>query len=260
MVKSPGNRAIPVDSNRADSLQLREREDSSSLLQTELEELRSELAAANRQIKRLLQERKRSRSTISRLKAMATTDFLTNLINRRRFNEVLEANFAQAVIRDAPISVIMVDVDRFKSYNDTFGHSAGDFVLRVVAQNLMESARTSDVVARYAGDEFAILVHEADAVAAVKCAERYRDAIKAFHWPLRPVTASFGVATRSPSIEDPATLIEEADRALYFSKRSGRTRVIHLGILSPEEISTHLTQKMSPSRTGTPHQDDCRRA
>ena len=118
----------------------------------------------------------------------------------------------------------MVDVDCFKSYNDTFGHAAGDVVLCVVARHLVQSARPNDVVARYGGDEFAILLREADADVARNCAERYHDAITSFHWPKRLVTASFGVATRTPSIANPASLVEEADRALYHSKRGRRRR------------------------------------
>jgi diguanylate cyclase (GGDEF)-like protein len=205
--------------------------DEPSFLLAELEVTRRELAVANRRIAKLIHDRKRSRTTISRLQAMATTDALTDLTNRRRFKEVLDANFALSVIHDSPLSVIMVDVDWFKSYNDTFGHSAGDVVLRVIALHLVKSARANDVAARYGGDEFAILLHEADATVALKCAERFQDAIASFHWPLRPITASFGVATRTPSIEGPAALVEEADRALYHCKRGGRSRVVHLGVL-----------------------------
>jgi diguanylate cyclase (GGDEF)-like protein len=227
------------------------RPDEPSCLLAELEVTRRELAVANRRIAKLIHDRKRSRMKITRLHAMATTDALTELANRRRFEEVLGANFALSVIRDSPISLIMVDVDWFKSYNDTFGHSAGDFVLRVIALNLMKSARANDVAARYGGDEFAILLHEADATVALMCAERFRDAIASFHWPLRPITASLGVATRAPSMEGPAALLEAADRALYQSKREGRSRVVHLAMVEAVDTSTSMTQEPTPSRAET---------
>jgi diguanylate cyclase (GGDEF)-like protein len=227
-----------------------------SLVLAELEGMWRELGAANRQIARLLQDRKRSRLMISRLKAMATTDFVTNLVNRRRFVEVLETSFAYSIIRDLPLSVIMIDVDSFKSYNDTFGHPAGDSVLGMVARQLVKSARSNDVVARYGGDEFAILLREADAVVALDCVERYRDSMQSFRWPLRPVTASFGMATRTPTIRDPASLVAEADRALYHFKRGGQTRIIHPGVLDPRAASTHMSHQRLPDGTRTPHQDD----
>lgn len=205
-----------------------------SFLHARLEEIRCELRTAQRRIARLLRARKADRTTIRNLAALAVTDVLTELGNRRHFEKVLTAAFARSKARGRSLSVVMVDVDRFKLFNDTFGHSAGDEVLCVVAQQLSRASRPRDVVTRYGGEEFAILLPDVDAAAALHCAERHRAAIESFAWVLQPITASFGVATRTPSTEDPVALINEADRALYLSKRRGRNRVTHLERLDPD--------------------------
>ncbi len=163
----------------------------------------------------------------TQLAQIAITDVLTGLKNRRHFAEVLQDSYSLGLRRGTSLSVILADVDKFKSYNDTFGHSAGDDVLRTVAEVFREHTRNSDLVARYGGEEFVILLHETDAVAATEVANRLRMALKNHGWPLRPVTASFGVATLTPCCVNPWHLIDQADAALYNAKRGGRNRVCH---------------------------------
>jgi two-component system chemotaxis response regulator CheY len=159
------------------------------------------------------------------LAELATVDELTGVKNRRRFREDLELFFAVASRREIPLSLTLIDVDHFKSFNDAFGHPAGDGVLRTVGRLLRESTRGQDVVSRYGGEEFAVLLPSTGPADASAMAERLRSRIEAHEWPLRAVTASLGVATTTPDTPDPGALIEAADRALYEAKRSGRNRV-----------------------------------
>jgi len=160
------------------------------------------------------------------------------LNNRRHFDEALRSALSFARRHHHPLSLVLVDVDHFKSYNDTFGHPAGDDVLRAVAKLLQSDARANDVVARYGGEEFALVLPATDACGVRSVAERLRAAIASFPWQLRPVTASFGLATTTALVPEAIRLIAEADRALYASKARGRDRVTH-----------HLDLVSSSSRT-----------
>ena len=160
-----------------------------------------------------------------KLAELATVDELTGTKNRRRFREDLELLFGQADRLAAPLSLIMLDLDFFKQYNDSFGHRAGDEVLRVTGLILRTVVRGHDVVARYGGEEFVVLLPATDATAALDVAERLRSAIACQAWSHRKVTASLGVATAGPATADAAALVEEADQALYQSKSAGRNQV-----------------------------------
>lgn len=166
-------------------------------------------------------------SANKKLEALATTDGLTNLNNHRRFQEVFEQAHARGMRSRKPLSLIMLDVDHFKRFNDVFGHPAGDEVLRRVAKALESVARASDLVARYGGEEFVIVLPDTDQKGAMEAAERFRSVIEDQDWPNQQVTASFGVATTVPNEFDREQLIAMADAALYASKKLGRNRCTH---------------------------------
>ena len=164
----------------------------------------------------------------------AATDGLTGLSNRRQFDESLRAALSFSARHAQPLSLVFLDVDHFKSYNDAFGHLAGDEVLCALADILRSMARTHDVVARYGGEEFTVILPATEAAGAWAACERLRIAIERRTLPWRPVTASFGVTTTLSQSVEPAQLIKEADRALYHSKSNGRNRVTHFAELQGE--------------------------
>jgi two-component system cell cycle response regulator len=160
-----------------------------------------------------------------KLAELAATDELTNVKNRRRFREDLDLLFSQAGRYNSPLSLIMLDIDHFKQYNDTFGHPAGDDVLRGVGATLQAELRIHDVVARFGGEEFIVLLPATGSTEALQVAERLRASLANRDWPHRKITASFGVSMLGPTTPTAADLVDQADRALYQSKEQGRDRV-----------------------------------
>jgi len=155
----------------------------------------------------------------------ANTDGLTGLYNRRYFNEHLELLARSGLQEGFPVSLILMDVDNFKKYNDTFGHPAGDVLLRKVAQVVMDSVREEDIPARYGGEEFAVILPNLENHKALEVAERIRGSIEGI-WDLkRPVTVSVGVATIPDQGKNWMELIEFADKSLYYAKNIGKNRV-----------------------------------
>ncbi len=169
----------------------------------------------------------------ARLEALATSDPLTGLANRRLVGELLDSSVARSLRHRSALSVILIDVDHFKRFNDSFGHGAGDDALKTVAATLGATARDIDTVGRHGGEEFIVVAPETDAAGALALAERLRAAVGGRGWPLGPVTISLGVATWTPEVGDAAALVESADRALYASKQRGRNRVTHASELAP---------------------------
>ena len=160
-----------------------------------------------------------------RLKALASADSMTGLANHRTFQEQLRNEVARSVRHAAPLTVLMLDVDHFKKYNDSHGHPAGDEVLKGVARLLKETLRTEDFTARYGGEEFAAILPVTAIEAALGLAERFRSAVATYNFPNQQVTVSIGLAEYLTGEDTPESLVTKADHALYAAKHSGRNRV-----------------------------------
>jgi diguanylate cyclase (GGDEF)-like protein len=160
-----------------------------------------------------------------RLQAESLTDDLTRLHNRRAFDLMLDEECLRAQIGPSALSLLMIDVDNFKVLNDRFGHPVGDAKLRVVADLLKSELRANDLLFRYGGEEFAVILPETTLQSAFVLGERFRRVVQLAPWMRYPVTVSIGVASTSANVESPAELLEAADRALYHAKNNGRNRV-----------------------------------
>jgi two-component system, cell cycle response regulator len=160
---------------------------------------------------------------------LTITDGLTGIANRRAFEEKIEAEVYHALRHDRPLSLVMFDLDHFKKVNDTYGHMAGDHVLKTVASIVRSRIRQGDVLARYGGEEFALLLRETPKGTAAQLAEEIRVAIAnsevTFEDRIIPVTVSMGVAEATPDLRTPHQLVKVADARLYDAKREGRNRV-----------------------------------
>lgn len=169
-----------------------------------------------------------------RLKALSTTDMLTGVANRRRFEETFEREWRRAVRDQAPISLAMIDIDSFKQYNDHYGHLAGDECLVQVATLLAATLlRPADLLARFGGEEFVAVLPNTDHNGAAEIGQRLCAAVRNAQLehtaaPTGPyVTASVGIATVTPTQDmSNSDLLAAADRALYRAKQSGRNRVV----------------------------------
>jgi diguanylate cyclase (GGDEF)-like protein/PAS domain S-box-containing protein len=184
---------------------------------------------------RLLKETELLERRKDELLEAVETDSLTSLKSRQAFLDHLTGQLEVAIRHARPLSVLLLDIDDFKGYNDVFGHLAGDEVLEQFGRVLKEVARRSDYVARIGGEEIGIVLPETDRAGAIVLGERFRAAIEAANWPRRPITASIGAMTVDfdeavprPEAPELSMILREADRALYRSKESGRNRVTHV--------------------------------
>jgi len=201
-----------------------------SILINELRVRERELEARVRQRTRELEE------SNSKLATLSQTDGLTGIANRRRFDEVLAAEWSRAGRSGQPLALAMLDVDYFKAYNDTYGHQSGDDCLRAIAHLLGNKVRRAgDLAARYGGEEFAFIAPMTDRDSALGIAESIRRALEQLALPhsaspFQVVTASIGIAVVVPGKADtPQGLLQMADAALYQSKQQGRNQVVLAG-------------------------------
>jgi diguanylate cyclase (GGDEF)-like protein len=182
---------------------------------------------------------------LEQIQRLAETDALTGVANRRVFEDTLQKEMARSERNGDQLTLLMVDVDHFKSFNDTHGHQEGDNVLKGVAAALRETSREFDVVARYGGEEFAVILPSCSTKESLVAAERLRKSISEVK-AAAPVTASGGVATFPAHATDMNALIKAADEALYESKRAGRDRVTRSRRRAAARRPRHRPQTSEP--------------
>jgi len=201
---------------------------------------------ANHQLEQKLEASREDIAALQRdlddVRREAMLDPLTKIFNRKYFDEGMVKAFADANAGNGPLCLMLLDIDNFKRFNDTWGHQTGDQVLRLVAMTLKSNIKGRDMAARYGGEEFAAILPETDLDGAIIVADNIRKAIQAkellkrsTNEKLGRVTASFGVAAFKPG-DTPSTLIERADRCLYAAKHAGRNKVFSETELKPESV------------------------
>ncbi len=178
---------------------------------------------------------------LEEIRRLADTDALTGIANRRIFEQALERELSRAKRNGEPVTLVMMDIDHFKTLNDTHGHQMGDEVLRRVGRAVAEGCRDFDTPARYGGEEFAVILPACSPAESLVAADRLRSSISEIDAGV-PVTASAGVATFPAHAADAEALIRAADEALYESKRSGRNRVTRSRRTAPTSRSPLATE------------------
>jgi len=215
-----------------------------------LQQMVSDLESSQKEVQRKNKE----------LHFLATRDPMTNCFNRRSFNELFAEAFEHAQQKKEQLCCLMIDLDHFKNVNDTYGHGVGDEVIKMLAEILHSTTRDQDIVGRYGGEEFCIVLPELNIDAAMSVAERIRlkmkdKSIKTYQSAGPRVTASIGVSRIEDKAVDPAALTEQADQALYVAKDSGRNRVVRwskepyveTAQTVEEEVDTQTNQRISLS-------------
>ena len=195
-------------------------------------ELRRSIAALERavldqeQYVECLQEYQRDMEKVrTNLEELSVTDVLTGVQNRRSFDRKLDEECTRAERYGTVCSLLMIDIDHFKALNDDFSHAVGDESLRAVSQLLQSELRGQDLLFRYGGEEFAVILPGTTLKGAFVIGERFRRTVQRAPWKRRAITVSLGAASTDADITSPRDLLQAADRALYHAKQNGRNRV-----------------------------------
>jgi diguanylate cyclase (GGDEF)-like protein len=163
------------------------------------------------------------------MEKLATIDGLTQIANHRKFQDIMTLELERSARYNSPLTLLLMDIDHFKKFNDTYGHPVGDLVLQMVAKALQGSIRNTDYCARYGGEEFVVVLIQADEAQSRILAERIRKAVESLQIQnedkILRVTVSIGSATFPYDGATKQDLIDNADKAMYFSKQTGRNRV-----------------------------------
>ena len=166
-----------------------------------------------------------------KLKDEATKDFLTGLNNVRQFDTSFNSISQLTLRKEEKLSLLFVDIDFFKKVNDTYGHNKGDIVLKVLGEILIDTSRIFDVVSRNGGEEFSVLLLDCDSSHAIEIAERLRKKVETYKFSISDkinlnITISIGISTYPDTTNKIDDLLEDADKALYEAKRTGRNKVV----------------------------------
>lgn len=196
----------------------------------------------NAELEKAMAALEKSKEEIDRqnreLQILATRDPLTGCLNRRSFFAEFTSRWSAAGRYEYGLGCVMVDIDHFKSINDTHGHAVGDEVLQAVGKTLQDAARGGDIVCRYGGEEFCVLVSHADTQQTAQAAERFRKALADLVFPNLRITASFGASATDGGADTLQAMLEQADQALYAAKHGGRNRVVRWDEVGPNAAKT----------------------
>jgi diguanylate cyclase (GGDEF)-like protein/PAS domain S-box-containing protein len=189
---------------------------------TDFEDTKEQLGNINKMMKNKVDE---LHSMTTSLEKKATIDSLTGIYNRMKFEEIMDEEIERISVNGKDLSILLLDIDYFKAINDTYGHQAGDTVLKELSSLISENIKTSDILARWGGEEFVIILPGTNVDGAFQFAEKLRKIIKHNHFTdIGKMTASFGVGQLG-EYETKSTLFEKVDKALYIAKNNGRNRV-----------------------------------
>jgi diguanylate cyclase (GGDEF)-like protein len=212
----------------------------------------TQVVEQNDQLQLMLGKLEKSRDEIRRqnkkLEILASRDLLTNCLNRRAFFEVMDTTLSAAKRYEYDLCCIMVDIDHFKSVNDTHGHAKGDEVLKGVSGVIQSLLRKSDVICRYGGEEFCVILPHTSVAAGAKVAERFRQKVEARKYAGIPATISLGVSSLHLGATDVNELINQADKALYEAKEKGRNRVVDWHAMTPDDAMETSKESISKHR------------